>query len=491
MITPLEYLDKLKEIELLDYEEREINPEEEPIFNVYLNTRKISVPSEFRRLAMEGDHLSETIWFAMDRYFDGVDLSTKVIAIAYETPMRASMLKANYISKHGDDLKTLMIGWSIPYDVTELAGSVSIGLVIYSLTEDKQSIDYCLNVEPFQSTIGKAMHITSESDKIYPPADTLSSILDRLNELYENEEVKRFKYEDLYNLPTLNSEEFINSVNIKALSTPTKDGKNLFFDVDYTKLINIPKINGVAILGDVSGDDLNISIDIDPSLNANSSNPVENKVVTSNINLINKEIEKIKEEMEGMSYVPLSISNFVNNINLAEKGSTVNDITFNWTINGNPISIMIDDFQVEDISATEAILSDLALKENHIFELKAEDRKGNAVSADSEVAFVYKVYYGAISAPESYNQDFIKNLEKYQLQPSKEAVIEVNAQPEQYIYYCLPSSYGECVFTSGGFSGGFLKIDTISVENDYGITTDYDIWKSDNAGLGQTVITIS
>ena len=76
MITSKAYLDRLKELENLSYEYRDVDPHQEPIFNVNLNKRLIKVPDSFSKfLAVKGDHKAETIWFAVDRYFDGKDLS--------------------------------------------------------------------------------------------------------------------------------------------------------------------------------------------------------------------------------------------------------------------------------------------------------------------------------------------------------------------------------------------------------------------------------
>ena len=78
-----------------------------------------------------------------------------------------------------------------------------------------------------------------------------------------------------------------------------------------------------------------------------------------------------------------------------------------------------------------------------------------------------------------------------ELQTSRETTIDVTAGAGQYIYYAVPTSYGDCTFTSGGFTGGFTKVATVSYTNIYNVTTNYDIWKSDYAGLGTTSVIVS
>jgi hypothetical protein len=46
-------------------------------------------------------------------------------------------------------------------------------------------------------------------------------------------------------------------------------------------------------------------------------------------------------------------------------------------------------------------------------------------------------------------------------------------------------------FKVGGFDGGFTLYDTISFTNASGYTEEYYVYRSDNAGLGQTSVTVS
>ena len=84
MITPKEYQRQLDQLlNLADSAKIPTPITEEPVFNVDLNTREIEIPKQFRNLAVYSDHMAETIWFAVDRYYDGVDLYRKRVAIQY------------------------------------------------------------------------------------------------------------------------------------------------------------------------------------------------------------------------------------------------------------------------------------------------------------------------------------------------------------------------------------------------------------------------
>ena len=61
-------------------------PLDEPLFEIDADSRKITVPSNFATngLSVQGDHLAETVFFSIDRYFDYKDLNTCNIRINWK-----------------------------------------------------------------------------------------------------------------------------------------------------------------------------------------------------------------------------------------------------------------------------------------------------------------------------------------------------------------------------------------------------------------------
>ena len=51
-------------------------PLDEPTFDIDANTRQITIPEEFRKngISVQGDQISEIIFFTIDRYVDTMDL---------------------------------------------------------------------------------------------------------------------------------------------------------------------------------------------------------------------------------------------------------------------------------------------------------------------------------------------------------------------------------------------------------------------------------
>ena len=65
------FFGKIEEIAQLDKKFLRL-PLDEPIFEINANTRSINVPTDFKSngLSVQGDHLAETVFFSVDRYFD-------------------------------------------------------------------------------------------------------------------------------------------------------------------------------------------------------------------------------------------------------------------------------------------------------------------------------------------------------------------------------------------------------------------------------------
>lgn len=508
MISTEYWLKRMEEIERLEIPNKVVDVETEPIFKVNLNTRKINVPPEFREVfAVQGDHKAETIWFAVDRWFDGVDLSSKTFGIQYENADEVGLRGFDHYSLQGDDgdddksegdLPVLMLGWEIPYDITKKAGEVELSVRFWK-TQDG-NLEYNLTTEPFKAYIKPTLQIAEYVDEeglkpLSPSADSLSTLVEKIEKIYQNDELRLVDYEKISNKPSINGTELKGKLftnKQKAIDNTASVNDNYtyhYIAVSYNDLNDIPMINGIPLIGDKKDSDLGIKVDVDEVLSTTSVNPVQNQAITTKVNSLQQSIDELWEEMDGMTFIPLSISSFECEPKLAEIGSTINTVDFTWILGGTPTVLKINNTDIV-LGTSQITLSDLGLEEDKEFTLYAEDRKANNVSATTQLLFVNKVFHGVQEIPSEYNTSFINKLVG-QLQTGKEGVIDVVANENQYIYYALPKSYGDCVFTSGGFSGGFTKIDTISYTNDYGVATDYDIWKSDNANLGQTNIIIS
>lgn len=196
----------------------------------------------------------------------------------------------------------------------------------------------------------------------------------------------------------------------------------------------------------------------------------------------------LEDAVADLNYKAIEISGFSASPSTAEMGSTVSSVALSWAVNKTPTELTLDGAAV-DVAATSKTVTGTftAYKE---WALKATDERGATSSKTASLSFLNGVYYGVSTEPAAYDSAFILGLTK-NLRSSKLTSFSVKAGSGQYIYYCLPKRMGTCSFKVGGFDGGFSLVDTISFTNASGYAEDYYVYRSDNAGLGQTAVTVS
>ena len=499
MITSEAYQNKLNELDKIIIPEREIKPAKESSFNVYLNTREIEIPQSFRKIAMKGEHNAETIWFTMDMYFDGEDLSSskKKWGVQFTNAKKESLLLPIDYQEVDRATKTLKLGWDIPYDLTKEPGTVALGLRCWGFRDmpkaDGKEIAYDLFTEDIHLTVGDNMYITSESENLQnPPKDKLTHLVGIIEELYMNKEATEFSYQDLTYKPTINGYELLSS-------DEGYDNDPANFKIKYSDLTadSLPKIMVDGEVKTIGVDAIEVTkVAVDTELK-DSDNPVQNKVINKELLTINGELAKIKEAMENMTYIPLSIKSFVNNINLLEiNHSYSGDIVFNWEVDGNIKSQRIE---VKQGDQTIADIADIAvddrthtrnfsgITENIVCTLIITDAQNKESKKTTNIDFTYKIFYGKSTKTEFVDETFATELEGSQLSKTKSiGRIEVTTGPEEYIFFCLPAAYGTPQFKVGGFDGGFDLVNENVIYN----STKYNVYKSTYSNLGTKIVEV-
>ena len=196
-------------------------------------------------------------------------------------------------------------------------------------------------------------------------------------------------------------------------------------------------------------------------------------------------IKNVKEALDKLLYVDLSISITSNTPTVLEKGRSVNGVIINWTYSKRIISQLFDGVSM-DLN-TRSWLYKSTLTTDKKFTLTASD-VSKTFSKDISFNFYHGVYWGT-SSDTTYNDTFIMSLSK-ELRSNRNKTISVNCMENEYIYYCIPTSYGKPTFSVGGFTGGFNKVSTIQFRNSYGYTESYDIYRSANSNLGNTTVVV-
>lgn len=200
-------------------------------------------------------------------------------------------------------------------------------------------------------------------------------------------------------------------------------------------------------------------------------------------------LDDIYKRLDDIQYEPIAVTSMSVSPSQAEKGSTVTSVTVNWNVNKDPKSATLNDEPVEPGDRSKTF-SELTLKQNTTYTYKATDERDATAQRSATLSFLDKRYWGVgtVTEPDQVDSAFVLGLSGSELSSSKTKTFTVNAGAGQYIYYAIPASFGTPVFYVGGFEGGFDVINTFEFTNASGYKTNYKVWKSTNANLGNTTV---
>lgn len=123
-------------------------PLDEPMFEVDANSRKINVdatPFKANGLSVQGDHLAETVFFKIDRYYDTMDLMNTNIYINWKM---GSASARDICSIKSDAIIPgyVVFAWSIHDKITAKSGTLQFSVSLEIEQDGKNS--YSLNTTP-------------------------------------------------------------------------------------------------------------------------------------------------------------------------------------------------------------------------------------------------------------------------------------------------------------------------------------------------------
>lgn len=209
-------------------------------------------------------------------------------------------------------------------------------------------------------------------------------------------------------------------------------------------------------------------------------------------------------------YTAMAITSLsLNKASVQEIGTAVTGFDAAWVLNKTPKEQTItvtgagDATIIADVNvrSTTALTGDAADAWNEIkaktkstgtltVSIHVKDTRDAEETKTASIQWLNGVYTGAAAIPATINSAFIRTLTK-SLQGSKAKTFTVNAATGAYIWYACPARYGTPAFNVGGFDGGFSKVATVDYTNPSNYTESYQVWRSDNAGLGSTTVVVS
>lgn len=200
-------------------------------------------------------------------------------------------------------------------------------------------------------------------------------------------------------------------------------------------------------------------------------------------------------KIDNITYVPASIKTFAHNISSAEIGQTITSVTLTWSLGGNPNTLSLKGTGISGAITDKALrtktISGLSITANSggSWTLAVTGEKGETdTKTIYSPTFKRRVYYG-VSASGSLDAAGVKALSSF-LATSRGHAWTPSCS-NQYIYYCVPASFGEAAFKSGVFDGGFNSKTEVSITNAYGHTENYYVYRSTEKITGSITITVS
>lgn len=195
------------------------------------------------------------------------------------------------------------------------------------------------------------------------------------------------------------------------------------------------------------------------------------------------DIVQLKEDVSDLMYTPIAVNSFTNNIQRAEIGQTITDVTLSWALNKDPESVFVNGEEQPAESNGSLELTGLTLTADTSWTLEATDERGATATKTTKLQFLNGVYYGVGAELD------VTTLTKV-LTSSRARTFTCDAGAGEYIWYLCPARLGTCNFNVGGFDGGF-DASTMEITNASGYTETYNVYKSTNAALGSTSVSVS
>ena len=190
-----------------------------------------------------------------------------------------------------------------------------------------------------------------------------------------------------------------------------------------------------------------------------------------------QECVDIRARLDALEYKGIEILSFTTSPSTCELGATAN-VLLSWELNKTPTYQGIDGIPVQGNSKQYT-----GIMATRTFILSATDGETTATK-QATVTFANQIYYGVAA-----DLSNVTGLPKV-LSNNKTRTITVDADAGKYIIYAIPARLGSVVFYVGGFEGGFEDPVEQMLINESGYQEAYKVYRSTNAGLGETTVDI-
>lgn len=170
-------------------------PAGENIYQINLNTRKISPPPF---IGVESDHKAEYIFFEMDRFFDLIDLSEAIGMIIFKNAKNEEYVQIiPYYDIYSHHNK-ILFPWAIQAPATLYEGTVSFSFKFFKIDPISKKIIYELNTLVAKTKVLVGWANTNKDIHTYATIDPESLIVNQDIINLINNAARVAKYQQVY-----------------------------------------------------------------------------------------------------------------------------------------------------------------------------------------------------------------------------------------------------------------------------------------------------
>lgn len=200
----------------------------------------------------------------------------------------------------------------------------------------------------------------------------------------------------------------------------------------------------------------------------------------------------VQQALDDLNYHAITISSLSCSAGTQELGSTVTAATISWKLSKAAKTATLDGSTVATTASASQELTGLSIKANKTFTLAVTDDRDAKATKGVSISFLNKVHWGKSteSSADNINSAFVLGLSNGALASNYVRDVTFNAAAGEFFYFACPASFGTPHFWSGGFEGGVSLVKTFDHTNASGYTTSYNVYRTNNAGLGNTTINI-
>lgn len=156
-------------------------PEEEQLFEIDANTRKINIPDHFAKngLGVQGDHTAEVIFFRINRYFDEMDLALcsgdkGACYIQWSTGDNARQ-QATKAYAFDVTENHIIFGWVISNRATKKAGKLNFSVRFVQWEDDPDVYTYSWSTLTATCNINPALNFSASSLELEDLSDIMQT----------------------------------------------------------------------------------------------------------------------------------------------------------------------------------------------------------------------------------------------------------------------------------------------------------------------------